>query len=279
MNEIRLKQIRADVINHLETVNEEVEKSIRTDMNDMCVSVIEEKRKYLKGYGFKTRDVNRAFFYVPGMVVKSITSGTIYNSDWTLSRSIWGADKKIQDNISYIIAQGVASGKDTYSIAKDLEKYVNPSARKRSRVIEFQKYKRNSSGKILRDESGSPIPDGRSRHFYFGNVDYNAQRLARTMISHAYQQSFERVNEKDPFVECYIWHSAGLHGRTCKICLDRDGEKFKKDELPLDHPNGMCTFEAYISYTDKQIDDMINRWYSAPHGTYPDIDEYAAMFL
>lgn len=279
MKKRTLEKVREDVVQKWESINEEIEKNIRTDMHDMSVAVIEEKRETLQRYGFKVSDVEKAFYYVPAMVVKSIANGTVYQKDWTLSDAIWSADKKIQDQLGYIISKGVASGKSTYEIALDLEKYVLPSAKKKNRVIDFQVYKRDSKGNILKDDNGNPIPDGRKKHFYFGSVDYNASRLARTMISHAYQQSFERVNKNDPFIDYYIWHASGQHGRTCPICLDRDGQHFKKDDLPLDHPNGMCTFEPHVSMSDAELDKKMLDWYHAPFGTYPDIDAYAAQFL
>lgn len=275
----KLQAVRKDIVEHFESIDREIETQTKNDMRNICMTVVEDKKTCLSEYGFKERDIEKAFFYVPDRVVKAISSGSVYNDDWSLSTSIWGHSKRIQGDIDSIIAKGVASGKSTYDIAKDLEKYVNPNVEKKNQIIEFQKYKRDSQGNILKDKNGNPIPDGRKRSFYFGKCDYNASRLARTLISHAYQQSFEIVNEKDPFVTRYIWRASGQHGRTCSLCLERDGQLFKKDELPLDHPNGMCTFEAYIPYSDEYIDNKLKDWFRMPYGTYPEIDAYAATFL
>lgn len=273
-----LQDVKRQIENNIVLVNEEIETGLRKDMYTMVETVTQEKKEKLRDRGYKESDLETAFVHVPDRVVKAIASGSVYNEGWTLSDAIWGYSKDVQGNLSEIIAKGVASGKDTYEIAKMLEKYVKPDQKKRSRIIEFQKYKRDSQGRILRDEKGNPIPDGKPKQFYFGNVDYNAQRLARTLIAHAYQQSFETVNKDDPFVLEYIWHSSGQHGRTCAICLDRDGQHFKKDELPLDHPNGMCTFEAYIPFSSEQVAKMINKWYDSEKGTYPELDRYAESF-
>lgn len=123
--------------------------------------------------------------------------------------------------------------------------------------------------------------------FYFGQVDYNAQRLARTMISHAYQQSFENVNRNDPFVIGYRWLTSNFHGRVCDICRERAETDqydlgtgvFPKDALPLDHPNGMCTFEAVMPDDMKTIAQKIGMWYNSPVGTYPEIDRYVLDFI
>lgn len=111
--------------------------------------------------------------------------------------------------------------------------------------------------------------------------------MARTLISHAYQQSFENVNRNDPFVVGYRWLTSNFHGRVCEICRARAETDqfglgvgvFPKDQLPLDHPNGMCTFEAVIPDSMTDIARKIGQWYQAPTGTYPDIDRYALDFV
>ena len=36
---------------------------------------------------------------------------------------------------------------------------------------------------------------------------------------------------------------------------------FPKDKLPLDHPNGMCTFEPVMLYDDEEIAELVADWY------------------
>ena len=68
----------------------------------------------------------------------------------------------------------------------------------------------------------------------------------------------------------FIWHASGP--RPCHLCEERDGQFYTKEELPFDHPNGMCTFETAI---DPDIDSCLAAWFWAPAGTYPEIDRYA----
>lgn len=260
----RLAMLQRTVKSRITAINDSVRSEIISASSSVCEQVVSDKREWLEKYGLKENDIQNAFAYVPNRVIQSILQGTIYQDDWKLSSAIWGADKKVQDAIDKIISIGTAQGKSAYDIAKDIEGYVQPGARKPSRTISSWRYDRN--GNKIRDT------------FYFGRVDYNAQRLARTMISHAYQQAFETVNRNDPFVEYYIWHTSNFHGRVCDICRARDGQKFKKDELPLDHPNGMCIFEAYSPYSMKQIAQKIGAWYDSPSGTFPDIDLFAKEF-
>lgn len=273
--------LQRQINNRIHIMSQNIKNGIVEDMRTVSETVVIDARSFLKQCGFKDSDIHNAFQYVPEQIIKNIYIGNVYQNGWTFSGAIWKMEQRNRGVINTIVSKGTAQGKSAFEIAKDLEKYVNPSARKASRKINFQKYKRDIFGNIVYDKNGNPVidPTFPKDTFYFGNVDYNAQRLARTLISHAYQQSFRNVNENDPFVIDYVWHSAGIHGRTCDICLQRDGKHFKKDELPEDHPNGLCTYEAYIPYSMNQIADKIADWYNSPVGTYPDIDKYAMDFM
>lgn len=176
----------------------------------------------------------KEYMHVPEDIVGSILQGKVYSGKWTLAGSIWGDTKWTQHDIETIVAQGVALNKSAYEIAKDLERYVNPNARK--------------------DWEWSKVYPGTKK-----KVDYSAQRLARTMIAHAYQQSLERACAKNPFVDGYIWLSSNS-GRVCPICAARNGQFYKKGQLPLDHPNGMCTFEATITKSMIEISNELADW-------------------
>lgn len=254
--------LQRDIKNRIKQLNKEIESGIIKDMRIVANAVVTDCRTFLRQCGFKDEDIHNAFSYVPDQIIRNIQSGNVYQDGWTLSKAIWKHTSKTQSIINDIVAKGTANGKSAYEIAKDLEKYVDPSASKPSRKIQFVNPK-----------------TGKKDTFYFGNVDYNAQRLARTLISHAYQQSFRNVNENDPFVQDYIWHSAKQHGRTCAICFSRDGQHFKKNELPEDHPNGLCTYEAYIPDSMSDIAKKIGMWYQSPIGTYPEIDRFALDFM
>lgn len=256
-----LMLLQRDLKARIQTLNEQIKSGVVDDMRTTSQAVVEDTRTFLKHCGFKDSEIHNAFQYVPDQIVRNVLTGNVYGDGWTLSNAIWKHTQHTQSILNNIIGKGVAQGKSAFEVAKDIEKYVNPGMRKQSRKIDFINPR-----------------TGRKDTFYFGNVDYNAQRLARTLISHAYQQSFMNVNRNDPFVQDYVWHSAGIHGRTCDVCMERDGRHFKKDELPEDHPNGMCTYEAYIPDSMSSIADRIADWYEAPVGTYPDIDRYATDF-
>lgn len=258
MKKAQLILIQRDVRKRLEQINEQISSGIQYSMITTARAVKDDTLEFLKKIGFKDKDVAGAFAYVPDNVVRNILTGNVYKEqgggDWSFSKAIWGNGQKVQSDINRVVSEGVAQGKSAYDIAKDLEKYVNPDARK--------------------DWEWSKVYPGTDKV-----VDYSAQRLARTLINHTYQQSVKTMNDANPFCTGYEWRTSNNHERICKVCKKRNGRIYKKNELPLDHPNGMCIIVPAIPKTMSEISREIGKWYRAPAGTYPKIDEYAKLFV
>lgn len=196
-------------------------------VKDVTGVMSELNQTFLKGIGFYD------YISAPGLkenMANRVLTGQIYDGKWSLSSSIWGNNNAQQQKIREIVSKGIVFNKSTKEVAKELEKYLNPNAP--------------------------------------GNVDYNTQRLAKTMTQHAYQQAFVQLTRYNPFIDAYRWITSGGHN-VCALCIDREETDayglgpgiFPKDELPLDHPNGNCTWEIVTSYTDEQVADYINDWY------------------
>ena len=152
------------------------------------------------------------FSQVQDKVVKDIIGGELYKDNRALSSRIWSYGNEFKKDIQYTINQAILEKKSAIELAKDLEKYVlDPS-------------KRVSTW-------GKAYPKLRNK-----KVDYNAMRLARTSINHAYQISSIKSSNMNPFVEGIEWRSAMQHGRTCDLCMERDGEVYPVKSVPLDHP-------------------------------------------
>ena len=238
-----LRELQKQLNSNLTIIQGELDHTIRDNMAAQAEAVVNENRAWLASVGMPP---GGAFSHVADDVVRSITTGQVYEGNWSLSSALWSNTNKAQKDIQSIIAQGVAQNKSAYDIAKDLEKYVDPSARK--------------------DWEWSKVYPGTSKV-----VDYNAQRLARTMVSHAYQQAFVQTTQKNPFVTKYRWDSSNSD-RTCELCADRDGKLFEKDSLPMDHPNGMCTFVAIVD----DMTDVANRLADWAQGKAdPELDEWS----
>lgn len=240
------KQLRATS----QIVSNEIYKKIKNNIYTISDAVVKDNVKWLESFGFSKDGLNAAFSYVPDAIVRRLITGQIYDSGWSLSKAIWSDNEKALKDIYKIMAKGVAEQRPIYEIAKELEVYVNPSKRLPWNLT---------------------MADGVK--IYKKTVDYNAQRLARTLVQHGYQQSFIATTQNNPFITEYVWRSNG--SRVCQLCLARDGVHFKKDELPMDHPNGMCTMEPVI--VDNMI-DLLADWFNSPDGTYPEIDTFAGNF-
>lgn len=220
-----------------------LEKEIKKQAEKSAGAVVSSAKEWAGEIGLS---IEGAWSRVPTDIVNALVTGQVYGGNWSLSSAIWSDIQNKQSDINTIIAEGVAANKSAYDIAKDLEKYVDPNARK---AWDWNKVYPGTAKK----------------------VDYNAQRLARTMVSHAYQQSLERVCKKNPFVTGYIWHSSGTE-RMCDLCEERDGQFFPKGDLPMDHPNGMCTFSAEIPDSMEDIADRLADW--ANGGEDADLDKW-----
>lgn len=244
------RQLRRQLRKTSEQVSNEIYNKIKSNMYLISDEVVKSNVKWLKSFGFSEEGLNATFSYVPKDTVERLVTGQIYKSSWSLSKRIWGDNEQTLKDIYQVMAKGIAEQKSIYDIAKDLESYVRPNAR-----LPWN----------LRMADGVRI--------YKKQIDYNAQRLARTLVQHSYQQSFISTTKDNPFVLDYVWRANG--SRVCELCMSRDGMHYKKDDLPMDHPNGMCVMEPTI---DKDMNEKLADWFNSPDGTYPEIDEFASNF-
>ena len=244
----QMLELERQLRNQSMQIHKEIESGSKSSMHMIADSVVGCNAEFLKTLGFKEEGINAAFTSVPNRVVSSIVTGQIYKSGWSLSKAIWTDNQKTLSDIYSIVAQGRAMNMSVYEVSKMLERYVSPSRKMQWNL------KMNDGVKI-----------------YKKTVDYNAQRLVRTLNQHAYQQSVIQVVKDNPFIPGIYWRSNG--SRVCPLCMDRDGNFYKWNELPMDHPNGMCTMEPATDM-DKTIDQLAD-WIKEPDGTYPEIDEFA----
>lgn len=237
-----LNGLKRELEASMDSVDRRVESTIRSNMMAVSNEVVAANRNLLKKMGFDSSMYGTAYSYVPRQMVNEIVTGQLYEGRWTLSRAIWKNKALRHRDLEMIIAKGVAENRSTYDIAKDLERYVNPASRK--------------------SWAWSKVYPGTRRR-----IDYNAQRLARTMISHAYEESFVRTTKNNPFIDAYKWLPSNSD-RVCPLCRSRGEDDqfglgsgiFPKDSLPLDHPNGMCTFEIVMTKSYEQIADSLADW-------------------
>lgn len=245
LKKIYLENLLKDIEKSSDSFNRRVQATIMSAGEQSGQIAIDAGNKLMASAGLSIRG---AYSYIPRQQMEIIASGKLYGDKWSLSQAIWKSSLRTKSDIQNVVAKGLAENKSIKDIANDLTKYVDPTARK-------------------------PWDWGKVYPGTAQKVDYNSQRLARTMIQHAYQTSLVQQQQHNPFCKGVIWHSVGIHGRTCEVCEDRDGETFPVNELPLDHPNGMCYFEPALDDMDT-IADRLADW--AKGGSDPDLDNYVA---
>lgn len=242
-----LNQLKRQIENQSKQIANKEYDMLRSAMHVVSEAVIEDQANWLKSLGLGGDKMSAAFSYVDNSVVNAIMSGSIYGSpgSWSLSSSIWGDNQDTLKSIYKIVAQGKAANMGSAEIAEKLSDFVNPSKR-------FK----------WKGPKGYPP-------IYAKAVDYNAHRLAVTLSQHAYQESLVACGKKNPFIHEFVWHANG--SRVCPICSARDGEHYNIDNLPLDHPNGMCVIEPA---TDQDISTKLAKWAKGELND-PAIDEFA----
>ncbi len=229
-------------------INKEVEKNI-SSMGSVVANV---NKQWLHQLGFTEESINRKFNPSKDMAIRSILTGNLYDNKMPLSDRIWNSTESNLKDINTIVSKGILTNQSVNEIALQLEKYLNPSKNLgwKTQIIE---------------------KDGVKRLYHIRNrkADWRAQRLARTMLQHSYQQTLVAMTKDNPFVTGYIWHAAGNH--ACELCLDRDGQFYTAEDLPLDHPNGQCDFEVAID--EQKAMRNLSEFYENPI-YYPDIQRF-----
>lgn len=190
------------------------------------------------------------FSGVPDDVLRIMTVGEIYKDKRGLSTRIWGHVNGLEKDVEYMVEKGLLAKKSAYELAKDLEHLVEPAAR---RPWDF----------------GNVYPGMRTKM-----IDYNAQRLARTSITHSYRESQYRSAAQNPFVEAIHWELSSEHYNRqvakwgedeCDDYANQDwyglGKgNFPVNEVPLSHPQCLCVTWPVIPETYDEIAEELKEW-------------------
>ena len=249
-----LSQAQANILKkQIEATGKQVANGVYTEvengMLEVSEAVLGDAGKFMKDMGFPEDGISAAFSNVPAGIVNSLVTGSVYGKpgSWSLSKSIWSDNEGTMQKAYEIVAKGIAENLPVQDIAGMLKDFVDPSRQ-------------------------VPWVGPKGNRIYSKKVDYNAQRLVRTLSQHTYQQSMVATAKDNPFIESFRWVSNG--SRACELCKERDGKVFKKDEVPLDHPNGMCVMEPVAD-----VDAMTSRLADWAKGKDdPDVDKFAKRF-
>lgn len=176
------------------------------------------------------------FSRIPQNAANELISGNFYKDGLGLSERLWLHAGKANAQFDYIIQKGLLEKKSIYDLSKDLETFINPGKKQ----------------------------DWDFKNIYPGignkKIEYNSFRLTVTSVSHAYQLSMQRSCKANPFVDGIQWHTSNSHRGPCSLCLSREGKIYKSDELPLDHPLGVCYFIPIVEKSMNDIGKELNKW-------------------
>ena len=197
-------------------------------------------------------------------VINQMIQGNIYHDGKGLSDRIWDTAKTSGNKMSIAINSCIAQGMGAADMSENLKEFAMGG---------HHTWSRNK----IREKLG----DGYARKYGSGGLDYEALRLARTTLTHQAQISVINSSKVNPYMDAVIWHSDHQAGRTCQLCLDRDGTKYylNKQSVPLDHPNGMCWLEPAYSMTPEEIAKDMKAWAAGEKnsGLMDKIPEYKGL--
>lgn len=234
-------ELRRELKRRVKQLEEKVDKSITGAVDRTILKGINNHKNYIGEIGEKSglrvgKAFNDLYIQVQENIANDIIKGNLYTDNKSISDRIWGYSKQTEQDIQSIISKAILEKKSAIELADDLETFVKPPARRGSNW-------------------GKSYPNLRSK-----KADYNAIRLARTSINHGYQTATIQGSQLNPFISAIQWQSADIHGRTCELCRSRDGKYFEKDDVPLDHPNGLCTMLPVSIKTTDEVAQEIRDW-------------------
>ena len=258
----QLEEIRNNLQKSLGAFYSDLEDGLKSDMISIGQSVLSDSEAFYRSLDMP---ISMAITSFPVEIMENVVNGTVYKEKWFLSNALWGDYQSKINDINEVVAHGIGLNLSSLDIAKQLEQFVDPKAMKPSAAIVTQCLQDPETGKLYSKDYVKRHPEKdwsgfkeKTSRYNYGKVDYNAQRLARTLVSHAYQQNVVRQAQSNPFAEGVKWLASGGE-RMCEICEDRDGKIFPIDDVPLDHPNGMCTF-AVETPSMMEMSDALANW-------------------
>ena len=170
------------------------------------------------------------FSRTPDAALRMLIDGRMYRDGKSLSRRIWNRTDQLQGSIEDILTQGIAQHRSALQIAQDLEAYVSPKAKVPVSWLTLY----------------PDIPFDRQ-------IDYNAQRLARTAINHAYWAANMAAAKANPFCRAMHWQLSPSHYERqvarfgddiCDAYASHDEGlgrgNFPIDDVPMPHAQRLC---------------------------------------
>ena len=202
--------------------------------------------------------VQRGFGDVNTAAVEAIWART--RNGMKLSDRIWQTSDNARDNMRSIILDGVARGRDSVQVARDLEQYV-----------------KHGAATMAGDYPGMMARIGKRAP---KDLCYEAFRLARSEMSMAFMEGTYAAGRVNPAYKGVRWLLSGSHP-VPDICDDLasadlyglgPGGYPAGDEPPYPHPNCLCTVAPMTEDTQEFVERLKN-WRDDP-GSEPDLEKW-----
>ena len=241
-----LKDLQKEINNELREASKEVKVVVENATVEMISKAVDKELEYFKEidkkYGTNLeKHFKEKYIAVNKIVLDAVIKGNMYKDKHSLSTRLWIDYQNNKGAINQIIKDGIKNNDHPLDVAKRLEKFVNPTAKK-DFYYTRSKYK----------------------------AEYNSLRLARTSINHAHHQSVVDMARRNPLVKYVEWNSSH-HARMCPLCASRDGVRYLINDVPQDHPNGVCMIYEVLP-TDEQWDKIMDLYLDS---NFDDFDEFA----
>lgn len=195
---------------------------------------------------------NKSVIKTSSNTVKKLVQGSYYEDGKTLDHRIWNITKKNAKDIDTLIKVNISKGANARELAKQVEKYVNP---------------------LKRTEAKTIVSGMNSK------VSYQAQRLARTSITHSFAETTIENAKNNPFNIGLKWNLSYSHPRH-DICDSYVGKVFQPEDAPLQHPNCLCYFteenvpiedaiKELKAWSNGKVNNRLDKW----------LEEYEEEFI
>lgn len=241
----------------------EIEPLIKENMKKVSESVVDDNKEFLRDVGFDDEILDAIEDEKEDRtkeIVSLVVSGKLYDKNWTLSGFVKQERDKIMSDVHKIVSKCLDEDMTMEEIFYNLELYFNPDREKKSKFFAM-------------------FPGIKRKIFY------DSVRAGNTMVGHSYEKTFVDVTINNPFIEAYRWITSGSD-RVCAVCIDRENTDkfglgigiFPKDKLPLDHPNGMCTFDPVYVMETGEIIREVDLWKIGAGSMKGSIDRWIKSF-
>ena len=225
----------------MNNINKEIEKLATNSVKEtsqIAAAIEGDFYSYMNGkfnIGLSEEQVN-GLYKIPDNVIQGIIQGDLYKDNKSLSERIWNYSQKNIEDVQKIFIDGLINKTPYKDLVKELQAYVDP--------------KRQTSSKVA------------AINRTYGKVEYNAMRMLRTSMNHAFYNTNIEKWKQNPYIKKVKWclstaHSERMHGRS-DICDEyaHRGEMLIKDLPPAPHCNCLCYQIPVTDDLNKVADDL-----------------------